>query len=95
MDVSSLYWIIICHLLGDYVLQSDYLASNKGKNWYCLTVHSILYCVPFVVSFGLDWRASVIFIVHMIVDSLKARWNKIDLTTDQMIHYLIALIYLL
>ena len=28
--ISCLLTVVVCHLIGDYVLQSDFLAKNKG-----------------------------------------------------------------
>lgn len=91
--IETLLKIIMCHLIGDYVLQSNFIAQTKGKNWYHLLVHCFLYVVPFYIVFGFDWRLMVILITHIVIDPLKARWNKINYVTDQILHYLIALIY--
>jgi len=87
--------LVLCHLVGDYVLQSNFLAQTKGKNWYHLFVHCALYCVPFYIVFGLTWQLAVIFIAHIIIDPLKARYEKITYTQDQILHYLITLLYLI
>lgn len=87
--------LIFCHLVGDYVLQNDFIAKTKGGNWYHLIVHCVLYCLPFFVLFGLTWQLSFIFIMHMIIDSLKARYNKINYVTDQLLHYIVMLVYLI
>lgn len=87
--------IVVCHLLGDYVLQSDYIAQTKGKNWYHLLIHCFLYIVPFYLVFGFDWRLLLIFSTHIIIDSMKARWNVINYVTDQILHYAIAMVYLI
>ena len=87
--------LIFCHLIGDYALQTDFIAKTKGQNWYHLFVHCALYCLPFYIAFGLTWQLAIIFGTHMIIDPLKARYNKITYWQDQAIHYLIMLIYLL
>lgn len=89
----KLIQLIMCHVIGDYVLQSDFIAQTKGKNWYHLFVHAILYCVPFAILFGIDYRLILIFISHMIIDPLKAKYNKITYTQDQILHYIMILIY--
>lgn len=86
--------LIFCHLLGDYPLQIDYIAQTKGKNWYHLLVHCSLYCLPFYWFFGLNWQLLVIFISHVIVDALKARYKKINYLTDQILHYAVMIVYL-
>ena len=88
--MENIFLIVICHLIGDYVLQSDFIATTKGSNWYHLFVHCALYVVPFYIFFGLDWRIGILFGLHMIVDPLKAKWNKISYPQDQVIHYVTA-----
>ena len=87
--------LIFCHLIGDYVLQTDFIAKTKGDNWYHLLVHCFLYIVPFFYVFGMTWQLAVILITHIIIDSLKARYKIINYTTDQVLHYLIMLVYLI
>ncbi len=87
--------IILCHLVGDYVLQVDFIAKTKGTNWYHLFVHCALYVLPFYIVFGLTWQLVFIFVAHMIIDPLKARYNKINYVTDQILHYVVALVYFL
>lgn len=84
--------IILCHLVGDYVLQCDFIAQTKGKNWYHLFVHCALYILPFYLYFGVNWQLAVLFATHIIIDPLKARWNKITYTQDQVLHYISAFI---
>ena len=81
---------IFCHLVGDYVLQIDFIAKTKGENWYHLFVHCLLYILPFRVVYGVDWRLAVLLVTHIIVDALKARYKKITYTQDQIVHYIIA-----
>ncbi len=85
--------LVFCHLVGDYVLQSDFIAKSKGENWYHLLVHCLLYCLPFYIVFGLTWQLMAIFVTHIVIDASKARYKAIDYTTDQLLHYMITLIY--
>jgi hypothetical protein len=93
--IRNIIILILCHLIGDYVLQIDFIAKTKGSNWYHLFVHSALYCVPFILIYELDWKIAILFITHMIIDSLKARWNKISYMNDQLLHYILLLMFLL
>jgi hypothetical protein len=76
-------------------LQGDFIANSKGKNWYHLFVHCALYCLPFYVVFGITWQLSIIFVTHIIIDALKARYKKINYLQDQVLHYVIMVIYLI
>lgn len=87
--------LISCHLIGDYVLQCDFIAKSKGENRYHMLVHCLLYCVPFYFVFGMTWQLGVILLMHGIVDPLKASFNKISYTADQVIHYLTLFVYLI
>ena len=92
--IETLFTLMLCHLVGDYVLQIDYIAKTKGSNIYHLIVHCLLYIVPFVVCFGYTWHLMVIVGTHFVIDILKARFKKINYATDQTLHYLVLLIYL-
>lgn len=81
-----LYWLLACHMLGDYVLQNDYLAETKGENWWHMLAHCVCYTVPFAVVFGVDWRIACLLASHMLIDTAKTRWHKIDYVSDQLAH---------
>lgn len=88
--------LLFCHMIGDYVLQSDFIAKTKGSNLYHLFVHCVLYCLPFYILYGVNVKLFIIFITHVVIDILKAKYNKINYATDQIIHYIvIGVVYLL
>jgi Na+-driven multidrug efflux pump len=93
--INNIIILIMCHLIGDYVLQTNFIAESKGNNWYHLFVHCILYCVPFVIIFGITWQFFILFTMHFLIDLLKARYYKINYLTDQILHYLVCGIYLI
>lgn len=85
--------LMMCHMVGDYVLQNDFIAKTKGKNMWHMISHCITYCTPFAFVFGVNYKLILIFIIHMITDLLKAKYNKINYTQDQVIHMLSLLIF--
>lgn len=54
---ETILLIIFCHLVGDYVLQSDFIAKTKGSNWYHLFVHCGLYIFAVLYSFRINVEA--------------------------------------
>ena len=90
--LETLFKILIAHLIGDYVLQNDFLAKTKGENWYHLFVHSALYVVPFYILFGFGWEIWLLLWHHFTIDSLKARHGVIGYVGDQLCHYLMAIL---
>ena len=93
--------LLLSHFIGDYALQNDYIALNKGKDNYVLFAHVALW--TFTVSataiyIGLPLTTPIILgillVPHFIVDYIKARnifWCKhmkptTSLYIDQTIH---------
>lgn len=93
--MELLFKLILCHLVGDYVLQVDYIAQSKGKNFYHLLVHCLLYCLPFYIAFGFVWQLIPLLVLHVIIDLLKARYKLIPYWLDQTLHYATCLLYLI
>lgn len=62
---------IICHLIGDFFLQSDWQALNKyDKKWVAL-LHSTLYSLPFLFLTQ-SWLALIVICLsHAIIDHYK------------------------
>jgi hypothetical protein len=89
--MEQIFILIICHLIGDYVLQNDFIAKTKGENWYHLFVHCALYIVPFFVAFGFGWYLLFLFATHISIDTLKARHKAIGYVTDQILHYIVLM----
>lgn len=93
--LETIFKLILCHMIGDYVLQNDFIAKTKGSNWWHLLAHCFLYSLPFYIAFGFGLQLPVIIGTHIIVDALKARWQKINYIEDQLMHMLTLMIYLI
>ena len=93
--LELLFKLVLCHLVGDYVLQVDFIAKSKGNNIYHLLVHCLLYCLPFYIVFGFVWQLIPLLILHIVIDLLKARYKLIPYWLDQVLHYLTCLLYLI
>ena len=60
---------IIGHLIGDYLLQNDFLASNKKKSSLVCAIHCAIWTVAVMLwgNWGL-WTAIPLFVSHFIQD---------------------------
>lgn len=87
MILSKLIKILVCHFIGDYFLQNDFIAKTKGDNVYHLLVHCVLYLVPFYFVSCNTWQLTVLFMSHIVIDALKATWHKISYAQDQLLHF--------
>lgn len=62
-----MHWIY-AHLIGDYLLQNDWMALNKKQSsWHCL-VHVVVYMVPFLFTGLLFWQIILIGVQHFLQD---------------------------
>jgi hypothetical protein len=78
-------WLVLAHLVADFVLQNDWIALNKGggsrTGWAALGTHGFhvgLCLVPVVFAFGAHGFAYVVLVVltHMAVDRWKVRATR-------------------
>ena len=59
---------LLCHLVADYWLQNDWMATNKKKHWWPAFVHAFIYTLPFMLLTR-SWLALlVIGVTHYIID---------------------------
>lgn len=93
--IATIYKLVLCHFLGDYVFQTDFLARTKGENWWHMLAHCIMYTTPFICFFGFNLNIAVLFLSHFIIDSAKARYKKINYVSDQLLHIGTLVIYLI
>lgn len=59
------------HAIGDYVLQSDWMANEKTKHWYPALCHAITYSVGFVLFRPSVTAWLVIFGTHYLIDRYR------------------------
>ena len=85
-------FLVMLHLIGDYLFQTEFIASTKGENWYHLIVHSILYAVPFLFVVPDVKAILALILTHIVIDASKARYHLINYWEDQMLHYIVLLV---
>ncbi len=61
---------LLLHLLGDYVTQSHWMATNKTKAWLPALCHATLYSAPFLWIGG-NRAVSVIWFTHLLIDRFR------------------------
>lgn len=62
---------LLCHAIGDYVLQSDWMANEKTKKSFAALCHVLTYALPFLFLRP-SWLAlSVVVSTHFVID----RWR--------------------
>ena len=83
--VLVLAWLVLAHLIADFVLQNDWIAINKAtggrQGWAALSVHGFhvgLCLLPAVLAYGVPGLAYLVVVVltHMAVDRWKVRATR-------------------
>lgn len=97
----NLLILIFAHLLADYPLQGEFLATMKGKNMIVLVSHAGIWTGVIATAahlIGIDinvFDVALLFVVHAVADYFKAKpvgiYRKLDalrggLLIDQTIH---------
>lgn len=62
---------LLAHLLGDYVVQSDWMAKEKTSRHLPAAVHAVTYAVPFLAVTRRWQPLAVIAGTHFVID----RWR--------------------
>jgi hypothetical protein len=65
-----MHWIF-AHLIGEYLIQNDWMAFNKkNKSWIC-AVHVITYMIPFIFCDMAWWQLLAIAVEHFAQDRTR------------------------
>lgn len=59
------------HLVGDYVIQSDWMAQQKTKRWFPAILHGLTYGLPFVLITQSPLALLVIVGTHILIDHYR------------------------
>ena len=101
--MEALIILLLAHFIGDYALQNDYIALNKGKDNYILFAHIAIWTFVMTITtifigYNIEWHIIilVLLIPHFVADYIKAKnllWckklsPKTSLYIDQSIHFI-------
>jgi hypothetical protein len=63
--------VILAHLVGDYLLQSDWMAQEKTQRWWPAIAHAVTYGLPFLLITRSPWALLVIVGTHAVIDRYR------------------------
>lgn len=97
----DLIWLIFAHYIGDWGLQSDWIAKNKGSLWMVMLAHCMIWtaCMAICMEWlGILTLSKIIFLFwgHFTLDEMKChllsseKWWPIY--PDQFLHIVQCLI---
>jgi hypothetical protein len=82
---NSFLYLLICHFIGDYYLQTSALSTRKRSEFEGLLFHSVFYMIPFLSilflgtfysRFDTLFFLGVIWMTHFLVDALKSSISR-------------------
>lgn len=62
---------LVAHAVGDYILQSDWMASEKTKRSLAASIHATTYTLPFLFLTTSPAALAIIVGTHFVID----RWR--------------------
>ena len=62
---------LICHAIGDYVIQSDWMAGEKTRRFSVALLHATSYALPFLFLTHSVYALAAIVSTHAVID----RWR--------------------
>lgn len=63
--------ILLLHLLGDYVTQSDWMAQQKTSQYFPALVHATVYTLPFLLLTHSPLALFVMWSTHFLIDRFR------------------------
>lgn len=62
---------LIAHLIGDYILQSDWMANSKTTKSFACLCHVLTYAIPFLFL-NPSWTALAVIVgTHFVIDRFR------------------------
>ena len=62
---------LLCHMIGDYILQTDYMAQEKTKKSLAAALHAGSYTLPFLFLTQSPMALAFIAITHFLIDRFR------------------------
>lgn len=108
--ITMFVMLVGAHAIGDYALQSEYIAREKTRDLYVLFIHATIWTFTVAMTgyviglpINLVHILFILWVPHFVMDYLKAqsKWfpsvvpdPKKQLTIDQAVHYFQLLVLL-
>lgn len=68
---TALFGGLLAHMVGDYLIQSHWMANEKTKRWWPAIAHAVTYGLPFLVITRNPVALTVIVVTHAVIDRYR------------------------
>lgn len=62
---------LLLHMIGDYILQTDWMATEKTKRNTAAAAHAVVYSLPFLLLSPSALAFAVILVSHYFIDRYR------------------------
>lgn len=63
--------ILLAHLVGDYLIQSHWMATQKTNRWWPAIAHGLTYTLPYLLVTQSPFPLAVIAGTHIVIDRYR------------------------
>lgn len=63
--------VIFAHVIGDYIIQTDWMANEKTNRWLPAIIHGITYTIPYMLITQNIWALLIIGGTHIVLDHYR------------------------
>ncbi|MCW4458174.1 DUF3307 domain-containing protein [Microbacterium sp. MPKO10] len=63
--------IVLAHLVGDYLIQSHWMATRKTEAWGPAIAHGVTYTIPYMLVTQSPAALAVIAVTHIVIDRYR------------------------
>lgn len=71
MTAGTVLGILLAHLVGDYLIQSHWMAVEKTKRWWPAVAHGLTYALPYLAVTRSPVALALIAGTHIIIDRYR------------------------
>lgn len=71
MTAATALGLVLAHLVGDYLIQSHWMATEKTKRWWPAIAHAATYGLPFLLVTQSPLALAVIVGTHAVIDRYR------------------------
>ena len=72
MDLATALFLgALAHMVGDYLIQNDWMATQKTQRWVPAIAHAVTYGLPFLVVTRNPVALAVIVGTHAVIDRYR------------------------
>lgn len=68
---QAIVYCLAAHMVGDYLIQSHWMATEKTKRWLPAALHAITYGLPFLLITQSPAALAVIIGTHAVIDRYR------------------------